>query len=742
LLLSWGKLFSLPLAGTLAILLFSLELSAAQPAFGENDSSTTTPTVTTTPPSIDLGYQLVGTTGSQVIEKVTNSGTLPLVITDISVNGGKRRDFIPSYSFTLPATVTPGNSVAINLAFSPTLPWKPGTRSARLVISEKNDSQYVPLTGIGANCGGPLPACSSGCADADGDGLNDAWEIARGVDLNNDGKIDAQNDLLLPGADPNKPDIFVRYDWMDYGLDGESCGTDTDCGLNLGTYHLGETCPQQGALAGQCAYACSTDSDCTSRWPAEAHAGERCISNVCEHTHDPLVLDANAFQLVIARFAAHGINLHILRGNPQPHSHVLSFRNDADMDLSCEGASVGALTAGFGKSGAESFYDLKPRGNPDKLNLAYHYVVFAHYSGCDSFAHCPVNAPNISDCPYRLMSFGQAGLAELSGNDFMVSMGSVVNDNGISPRFQVPVTFMHELGHNLGLHHDGHLDQPCRGGAGCPTDDRCMELGDGQGPVCHQTVNGSLGAEEPNYKPNYISIMNYLYEGSFIQMGASVGSRVPLGCASNSDCGGNDAFCALKDSPGSHCSISGRICTSNSDCTTAGDSCVPPRVPPHTCSTTGYVCVTDADCTAGDSCVQPSPGYCARMDYSRQTLPIASTTPGALDESNLDDTAGLGSGTSDLFSYTDALCHFCTLTAPSTGVVDWTGNGIHENALCDLRLVGSESFTDTGVQADIDAGIGSCDSGPHDVLHGHTDWPDLSGIQFNYKFQCTPNGAT
>ena len=23
-----------------------------------------------------------------------------------------------------------------------------------------------------------------------------------------------------------------------------------------------------------------------------------------------------------------------------------------------------------------------------------------------------------------------------------------------------------------------------------------------------------------------------------------------------------------------------------------------------------------------------------------------------------------------------------------------------------------------------------------DVLHGHTDWPDLSGIPFNYKCQC------
>jgi hypothetical protein len=34
------------------------------------------------------------------------------------------------------------------------------------------------------------PACSSGCPDSDGDGLNDAWEIAGGIDLNNDGVVD------------------------------------------------------------------------------------------------------------------------------------------------------------------------------------------------------------------------------------------------------------------------------------------------------------------------------------------------------------------------------------------------------------------------------------------------------------------------------------------------------------------------------------------------------------------------
>jgi hypothetical protein len=262
-----GTLLSLSFVFALLTLLLGRELRAA-PAPKD---------VTLSPPSVDLGYQLVGTTGPQVTEKVTNSGTAPLVITNISVSGGKQRDFLPSYSFTLPATVAPGNSVVISLAFDPSLPWTPGTRRARLVISEKNHSQEVPLTGIGATCGGPVPACTSGCADTDGDGLNDAWEIAGGIDLDNDGKIDAQHDLLLPGADPNKPDVYLKYDYM--------VATTTSA---IGTP---------------------------------------------PHSHQP---PAAAIQQVVDSFAAHGVALHI---DPQHDAipEVLVTTLDPDPTIACAG---------------------------------------------------------------------------------------------------------------------------------------------------------------------------------------------------------------------------------------------------------------------------------------------------------------------------------------------------------------------------------------------------------------------
>jgi len=65
-----------------------------------------------------------------------------------------------------------------------------------------------------------------------------------------------------------------------------------------------------------------------------------------------------------------------------------------------------------------------------------------------------------------------SGLAELLGDDFLVSMGQWANgdDNKIGN------TIMHELGHNLGLRHGGNVDTP-------------------------------------NFKPNYNSVMNYRYQG-------------------------------------------------------------------------------------------------------------------------------------------------------------------------------------------------------------------------------------
>src|SRR5262249_15962612 len=87
--------------------------------------------------SIDFGYQLVGTTSLPKAETVTNSSTSSIVITEFSVSGRDRSDFGTSCNCSLPLTLVPGNSVEINLTFTPAAPWRAGSRNARLEISEK-----------------------------------------------------------------------------------------------------------------------------------------------------------------------------------------------------------------------------------------------------------------------------------------------------------------------------------------------------------------------------------------------------------------------------------------------------------------------------------------------------------------------------------------------------------------------------------------------------------------------------
>jgi hypothetical protein len=64
-----------------------------------------------------------------------------------------------------------------------------------------------------------------------------------------------------------------------------------------------------------------------------------------------------------------------------------------------------------------------------------------------------------------------SGTSELPGNDFIVSLGTFQTHGGT--RDEQAATFMHELGHSLNLRHGGDVDV--------------------------------------NYKPNYLSIMNYLF---------------------------------------------------------------------------------------------------------------------------------------------------------------------------------------------------------------------------------------
>jgi hypothetical protein len=523
------------------------------------------------PAVINFGYQLIGTTSPEIAETITNSGAESIVITDLSIRGGDRNDFALSYGFTLPYAVAPGASVTLNISFTPAAPWSKGTREAKLKIEENHGKQTVELTGLGVTCASAVTSCNSDglCTDTDGDGFNDVWEDNGYIDLNNNGKKDAQDfhfprrtqhifspvshsgtgtgqvfpsvvDPTLPinnstvsiivagggnvnsatftysinGGPPKGPlpvrpvvDIsgnrrlmfylgFVAGDTYTFTT---SMGTDTKIAdRNVPNVYVQYDYMDWDAPGG----ACTTNDDCVNSGGASFHPNDVCHQGFCSHNHypgDPLL------RKVVDQFAAHGITLYIDPVHDAvPHAQVLTwFQHDNGGTTLCAGADVVSGNIGPGQF-AVNFHDIKYRpgsdfaSQPVRKNI-YHYAIFGHLSTCltdepgatvGNCGQCPSDRSTPRGSPRSNIS----GLAELPGNDFMITLAaSLFNPIGSAPRnpFIEEGVFMHELGHNLGLHHAG--DQ-----------------------------------SSPDLAPNYLSVMNSKYVFSGIQHAATPGSKISV----------------------------------------------------------------------------------------------------------------------------------------------------------------------------------------------------------------------
>lgn len=178
----------------------------------------------------------------------------------------------------------------------------------------------------------------------------------------------------------------------------------------------------------------------------------------------------DSMTLVRDRFASRGFSLHIDVGSLFQESMSCDV-SIADFNLTGGNRlpynriiSLGGTSTG----GARTLYDYKATNFDVRRLPFFHYTLFGV----------------IGDGAYW-------GLGEIAANDFIITMGEsgLKTTPGISLNFLIfeqASTFMHELGHNLGLGHGG---------------------GDGV-----------------NYKPNYLSIMNYLYD-SLPTIGSNEGDR-------------------------------------------------------------------------------------------------------------------------------------------------------------------------------------------------------------------------
>lgn len=144
------------------------------------------------------------------------------------------------------------------------------------------------------------------------------------------------------------------------------------------------------------------------------------------HSHRPNDVEVNA---VVQMFACQGHVLNIEVDDAIPH--YTQMRNDPNdcrriFDYSGNNASFGKLK--------QDHFDHPGEGG-------WHYCIFAHFIENDE---CQVS--------------GASGVAEIGGDDFIVSLGDF--DNDIGTPWDRAATLAHEFGHNLGLYHCGAAG-PC-----------------------------------------------------------------------------------------------------------------------------------------------------------------------------------------------------------------------------------------------------------------------------------------
>jgi hypothetical protein len=185
------------------------------------------------------------------------------------------------------------------------------------------------------------------------------------------------------------------------------------------------------------------------------------IFGIGAHTHKP---SQSGIDKVIAAFADQGISLHIIYGNEinedNTNKELGFFTQNGD---NCD--------YDFGE-----FNDIRSSSflaNPAREPI-FHYVIFGHDMG-----------PN--PCQNNGYHSGVSNGAPAS--DFLVTLGHWANNIG-TPDEQAG-TFMHELGHNLGLGHGG------------------VEV------VDEETIRPI----ETNFKPNHLSVMNYAFQENGLTKG-------------------------------------------------------------------------------------------------------------------------------------------------------------------------------------------------------------------------------
>ena len=257
------------------------------------------------------------------------------------------------------------------------------------------------------------------CADADGDALCDSWETGGIRDVNDNVLLD----LPAMGADPSVKDVFVEVDYME-SPDGHT-HRPSDVAMDFAVRAFFNSPVAAPPVA------------CTAGDPTNCTGIRLHIDYGPASVMDPVAVDP-----------VQGNVWGVLSGSSRlPHS--VDFGTHG-ADPACNSQNEAAELREIKNSSTNGVPNFRPERLP-----AFHYVVFAHN-------RCSGN------------SGGPSGQRTL--RDSVLTLGRLPDENAVGGIWDQAGTFMHELGHQLGLNHGGGPDD---------------------------TVN---------WKPNYLSVMNYMFQ--------------------------------------------------------------------------------------------------------------------------------------------------------------------------------------------------------------------------------------
>jgi uncharacterized protein (TIGR03437 family) len=372
-----------------------------------------------------FGDTVLGTSSPRRTITVSNFGGGPVTMTTFGVSDGTNYSiFYETCAANI--VIAPGGSCTVSVEFHPTqaIAYGPATLSFQ---TNATNRPTVSTSGAGIY--------KKDCKDSDGDGLCDDWET-NGVTVRTSDGNDHFVNLPAMGANALHKDIFIQADWM-YTTD-----TTRPYGAH---YHTPKPDAMADVVRAFAAVNIDVHIDCGRDCSMKPGATWGDLSAVTAGIPE----DSTNCLIVAFPFKGGPLNDCAMYTAPVNATAKTPYIPSPDQWTKFDAMSVPFLNTGRG--------------------LVFHHAIFGHFQHNNFPAG---TSSGLSGNSLNCDSSGNCDSFDLGGSKIMVTLAPFTN--AVGSQHEQGGTLMHELGHNLSLHHGGN--------------------------------------DETNYKPNYLSVMNYSFQ--------------------------------------------------------------------------------------------------------------------------------------------------------------------------------------------------------------------------------------